>query len=510
MSGLQAPSVVLQAYPDHVMPPNSSAPALWGLRWLLQRLPEGAFDALHLLPPYLSDADFGFAVVDYGKVDPMFGSWEDVRALAQETRLVLDFVVNHVSARHPWFLGCLSGDRTYQNRFITVDPEWDLAGIARPRSGEPVSTYRDAAGHSVQYWTTYGRDQVDLNYKNPGTLRAVRRQLADLLATSGAAGIRLDSLAFAWKEPPGLSIHADDTYRVAADLVQAVHESRAFAIAEVDDDLPIGKDYRERSMADAVYRYALPPLIAQALVSGTSRHLVAWLHRLPASRMATGINITATHDGLYLRPHQPALPADALDELVRHAQDRGLPVRYDHGAPYEINGTFADLLASADRNDTEVARHVAAQAIALLLPGIAQLYLPSLVGCFYDPALTANHGDARAGNRRKRLPLAESFQKDDSWEARVFSSMSSLLRVRHEHRKAFAPSSPFELQPSSDQVLAFSRSVNPVITVLVNLTDRLQRDHRSKRRRDLLSNGPASERLGPYQVQLLVDQEAGS
>jgi glycosidase len=120
------PSVVLQAYPDHVRHPDGESSPLQGLAWFLELPPTGAIDALHPLPPYLSDADFGFSDVDYQAIDPAFGSWEDVHALKRHARIVLDFVVNHVSSQHPWFQSRLAGDPRYAEHFIGIDPTWTL------------------------------------------------------------------------------------------------------------------------------------------------------------------------------------------------------------------------------------------------------------------------------------------------------------------------------------------------------------------------------------------------
>jgi sucrose phosphorylase len=234
-----------------------------------------------------------------------------------------------------------------------------------------------------------------LNYRAPATLVDVDQQLQALLRTADPDGVRLDSVAFAWKGPPELSIHADGAYRVATELIRSVHRREKLirsvhrreklVVAEVDDDLPPDKDYRRRSGADAVYRYALPPLLLQAFIQGTCRHLATWLGKLPDERHATAVNISATHDGIYLHPHDPALPREAIDELGAYARSRGVEVQCRGSASYEINATFADLLASEERSDLDGRRHIAAQAVAATLPGVAQIYLPSLLGLFSAP-----------------------------------------------------------------------------------------------------------------------------
>ena len=495
------PSVILQAYPDHVRPPSADAATLTGLDWFLGLLPPGSVDLLHLLPPYESDADFGFAVVDYDTISPGYGDWDDVRALRRHMRLMLDFVVNHVSANHPWFRAWRSGDEAFAQRFIEIDPDWDLQRTARPRSGVPCTEVARDDGTTALLWTTYGAAQVDLNYADPGTLPDVCAALVSVLDRSAADAVRLDSLAFAWKEPPSPSVHHAGTYELASTLIDTLKSRHKLAVAEVDDDLPESRDYRRRCGADAVYRYALPPLVLHALITGQQQYLTAWLAQLPVDRHATGINIAATHDGIYLRPHDPPLPEDAMRVLAEHAERRGLNVQYRGLAPYEINATFADLLASPHHSAMDEARTVAAQTIALTLPGIAQLYLPSLLALSSDKTLADLHSDPRAVNRAKGHAVDSLLHNADSWESRVFERLRRLLVLRRETPQ-LRPESPFQLCDAPDGLLAFTRGTRNPITVVVNLTPEAMCRPRTMCGPDLVT-GSTSEILSGYQVHII-------
>jgi len=70
---------------------------------------KGAFSTVHLLPFYPWTSDDGFSVVDYRKVDPRYGTWEDVSKFAEEFDLMFDLVLNHCSSKSPWFKEWVSG-----------------------------------------------------------------------------------------------------------------------------------------------------------------------------------------------------------------------------------------------------------------------------------------------------------------------------------------------------------------------------------------------------------------
>ena len=64
---------------------------------------KGAVSAIHILPFYPWTSDDGFSVVDYREVSEDYGSWDDVSKLGEEFDLMFDLVLNHCSAKSPWF-----------------------------------------------------------------------------------------------------------------------------------------------------------------------------------------------------------------------------------------------------------------------------------------------------------------------------------------------------------------------------------------------------------------------
>ena len=197
------------AYGDHLQRPGETPLAT--LRDTLKRL-ELPVSGLHLLPFYPYSSDDGFSVIDYKQVDPALGGWDDVRALCRDFRVMFDGVFNHVSAESAWFQAFLRGETPYTDYFITVDPSADLSQVTRPRA-LPLLTPFERANGRAYVWTTFSDDQIDLNYANPDVLLAVIDVLL-FYVEQGAQLIRLDAIAFLWKQIGTSCIHLPQTHLI--------------------------------------------------------------------------------------------------------------------------------------------------------------------------------------------------------------------------------------------------------------------------------------------------------
>lgn len=77
--------------------------SLAALHQVLNHSLSGLFTGVHVLPPFLSSGDRGFAPIDYAVIEPSFGTWDDMAALARDYDVMLDIMVNHVSRLSPFF-----------------------------------------------------------------------------------------------------------------------------------------------------------------------------------------------------------------------------------------------------------------------------------------------------------------------------------------------------------------------------------------------------------------------
>lgn len=112
-----APRPQLLTYPDSL---GGTLPAL---AHLLDGPLAGLFRGVHVLPPFPSSADRGFAPVTYAEIAPRFGSWADLERLAERHDVMLDVMINHLSRQSPEFRDFQRRGRAspHADLFITLD-----------------------------------------------------------------------------------------------------------------------------------------------------------------------------------------------------------------------------------------------------------------------------------------------------------------------------------------------------------------------------------------------------
>ncbi|MFQ5968663.1 MAG: alpha-amylase family glycosyl hydrolase, partial [Acidimicrobiia bacterium] len=355
----------LITYADQFREPHT--PPLQTLRRFMTRHTPW-LTGVHVLPFYPWSSDDGFSVTDYASVDPRYGTWDDIEALAAERRLVVDAVINHMSAQGEWFRRFLDGGAEFAGFFRTADPSADLGGVVRPRT-TPLLTRFDGASGEHWVWTTFSADQVDLDYRNP---RVLLRMLDVLLgyANHGAACLRLDAVGFLWKEEGTTSTHLPQTHWVIQLLRSCFDDTYSNVLLLTEVHLPHAENMAyfgdgTRSEAQLVYQFALPPLVLHAVGMKDASPLVRWVASLePPPKGTTFVNFLASHDGVGVRAAEGLIAPEAIDALAERCRAargevgmRTLPNGLE--APYELNCTWFDLVGLGCDEDEAVARHLA-------------------------------------------------------------------------------------------------------------------------------------------------------
>ena len=421
---------------------------------VLTRTLEGTLSTVHILPFFPYSSDDGFSVIDYRTVDPALGDWGDIERLRGRFKLMFDAVVNHVSVQSRWFQGFLEGRAPYTGYFIIVPPGTDLSMVTRPRTHPLLTPFQTAEGEKW-VWTTFSADQVDLNYANPEVLLAIIDVLL-LYVARGASLIRLDAIAYLWKEIGTTCIHLPQTHTVVKlfrDILDAVAPWVALIaetnVPHAENINYFGNGYDE---AQLVYNFTLPPLTLHAIATGSACALTAWARTLctPSDRTMF-FNFTASHDGIGVRPAQGILSDAEIGALAARARAHGGFVSYKSNpdgsqSPYELNITYLDALsdpAVAEPLDLQTRRFLVSQAIALAMQGVPGIYFHSLFGSRNDNAGVEQTGRYRSINRQK-LPadaLLAELNKPGSLRAHVFYPYRALIRARCAE-PAFHPNSP--------------------------------------------------------------------
>ena len=228
---------------------------------------KGVVSGIHILPFYPYSSDDGFSVIDYRRVNPEFGSWDHVSQLSRKFCLMFDAVINHASVEHEWFQGILRDDPRFRHYFVVVDGKPDLSQVVRPRA-LPLLTTFDTPSGPKQVWTTFSADQVDLNFQNPDVLLEIIDTLLFYVA-QGAQLIRLDAIAYLWKEIGTSCIHLPQTHRVIRLFRGVLDVVAPHVLLITETNVPhqdnisyFGDGIDEAQM---VYNFALPPLVLHAL-----------------------------------------------------------------------------------------------------------------------------------------------------------------------------------------------------------------------------------------------------
>ncbi len=429
------------AYGDHLH--RAGEAPLATLRQTLKQLALPV-SGLHLLPFFPYSSDDGFSVIDYRQVDPALGGWDDVRALCADFRVMFDAVFNHISAQSGWFQAFLRGDAPYTGYFITVDPSADLSQVTRPRALPLLTPFETATGRA-SVWTTFSADQIDLNYANPDVLIAMLDVLL-FYVEQGANLIRLDAIAFLWKEIGTTCIHLPQTHLIIQLLRDLLDRVAPGVILITETNVPQRENLsyfgNGANEAQLVYQFPLPPLILHTLRTGDARRLSGWAKTVErVSARTTFLNFTASHDGIGLRPAVGILGDAEIAALVEMTQAHGGSVSQKNNpdgtqSPYELNITYFDAITdpalTARDPRTAVDRFIVSQAIMLAFVGVPGIYLSSLFGGRNDRAGVAATGRYRSINREKlgADQLLTTLNDPASLSARVFSRYRHLLDVR--------------------------------------------------------------------------------
>ena len=432
---------MLITYGDQVQ--QAGTPPLGTLADFAAQHLAGLVTCLHLLPFYPYTSDDGFSVTDYRQVNPGLGTWDDIARLGAHFRLMFDAVVNHVSVQSEWFQAYLRRDEAYRNYFIAVEGQPDLSQVVRPRA-LPLLTRFGPPENSRAVWTTFSADQVDLNYHEPQVLL----DIIDLLlfyVSRGADFLRLDAIAYLWKEIGTACIHLPQTHHVVRlfravldDLAPHVKLITETNVPHADNVAYFGDGTDE---AHLVYNFALPPLVLHTLRAGDARVLTRWAGSL--GRPAEGVtffNFLASHDGIGLNPARGLLRRADIDALVQQAQRHGGLVAYKDNldgtqSPYELNINYFDALsdpAGDEPLDVQIDRFMAAQALMLSVAGLPGIYFHSLFGSRGWPEGVKLTGRNRSINRQKfeRAGLEQALADPTSRQRRVFSRYRQLLGAR--------------------------------------------------------------------------------
>ena len=401
----------MRSAPQLMTYPDSLGGDLAALDALLRGPLDGLFGGVHILPPFPSSGDRGFAPLTYREIDPRFGSWADVEHIAQHHDVVLDLMVNHISRRSVEFEDFLRlGRRSrFADLFITVDKVWpngdppddEVARIFLRKPDSPFSTVTiEGSLETERVWTSFGTrewsEQIDLDV----TSQATRALLTDWLRSFAAHGVRivrLDAVGYVIKKAGTSCFMVEPEIYSFLDWIVGVADSLGLVVLpEVHDRYSTHRKLAAHGYW--TYDFVLPGLLLDALETGSAGHLAGHLARSP-ERQFTMLDC---HDGIpvrpdldeILRPRELLRLADLVERQGGNVNRILSDAHADGGVDvHQLNCTYYSAL---DRDDD---RYVAARAIQLFARGVPQVYYVGLLAGENDHQAVTETGDGRSINR---------------------------------------------------------------------------------------------------------------
>jgi glycosidase len=332
-----------------------------------------------------------------------------------------------------------------------VEGDPDLSQVVRPRALPLLTEFQTPSGKQ-RVWTTFSTDQADLDYHNPEVLLEILDILL-MYVERGAQLIRLDAIAYLWKEPGTTCIHLPQTHAIVQLLRAILDEIAPHVYLITETNVPhaenisyFGDGYNE---AQLVYNFALPPLVMHTILTGDASILSQWAAELkPPSERASFFNFLASHDGIGLNPVRGILSPIEIEALVDQTRAHDGLISYKANpdgtqSPYELNINYFDALSGTHSDEplaVQLDRFLAAHAIMLSLRGVPGIYFHSLFGSRSWRAGVESTRQNRTINRQKLelSNLERQLADPTSLRSQVFARLSDLLR-RRASSPAFHP-----------------------------------------------------------------------
>ncbi|MDR8390308.1 sugar phosphorylase [Aliifodinibius sp. S!AR15-10] len=439
------------------------------LEEFLEHYVKESVSAIHILPFFPSSSDAGFSVIDYKKVREDLGSWDNIKALSQDYRIMADMVINHTSRYSNWFQNFKEKKEPGKNYFIDVDPNLDISQVTRPRNSPLLTPVQTDNGNRC-VWTTFSADQVDVDFSNPDVLFEYLDIFLFYLS-QGIQIVRLDAIAYLWKKIGTNCIHLPETHEVVKLFRTLVDEVAPHVTLVTETNVPHEENISYFGDGDdeahMVYQFSLPPLLLHAILTENTQYLTDWASRLEGvPKGCYFMNFTASHDGIGVRPLEGLVPEEEFEHMIDAVYEREGFVSYKKNkdgseSPYELNITYFDAFSDPGSGDDrmQIKRYLCSQAIMLSLKGVPGIY-------FHNLTATKNNTDEAIATDQKRTinrmqwefeELVEKLEDETTTTHYVMNKFEQMLDIRGEH-PAFHPDAPQEIFNCGNDLFVIKRT----------------------------------------------------
>lgn len=459
-----------------------------------QKKLEKYFNTIHFLPFYPSSSDSGFSVKDHYKIDNKLGNWSDIKKISKSNDIMADMVINHSSARGLWFRNFLKSKKPGKDYFLTVDSKFDTSKVIRPRDHKLLKGI-NIFNKKEYLWRTFSEDQIDLDFKNPSVLLRFIKIMIYLIQ-NGVTILRLDAIAYLWKENSTKCINLKQTHEIIKLFRIIINLLNVQTIIITETNLPEKENlsyFGKNNEANWIYNFSLPPLLIHAFLFENSSYLNKWSENLPNTKYGNSyLNFIGSHDGIGIRPTEGIFNKKTLKNFIKRLKKNGSKfsfrkVQNKSKKVYEANITVFDALKKSDydlKGKFFLERYISAHSIIISFEGIPALYLNSLFGKSNDEAKYIITGNNRDINRYKwnYKNISKKLDNKNSKQSIVYKKISNLLRVRRK-QKAFHPNASRHNINLGSNFFSFKRvsiDKNQTIICITNLSSKIQKTHLNK------------------------------
>ncbi|NLJ18913.1 sucrose phosphorylase [Globicatella sulfidifaciens] len=396
---------------------------------------------VHILPPFPSSGDRGFAPLTYLEIDEKFGTWEDVRNIGEDFDVLVDLMVNHISKESNYFQDFIKKgrDSEYADLFITLDKMWsdgkpnqDDIDKMFLRRETPYSTFTiEQTGEEETVWTTFGKstpsEQIDLDVNSEKT-RELFKQFFKNFSENNVKIVRLDAVGYIIKKLGTSCFFVEPEIYEFLDWIKELADSYNIELLpEVHSHYEI--QYKLAEHGFWIYDFILPYTVLETLINSNSTRLYDYLKDRPEKQFT----MLDCHDGVPVKPDMDGLvDTKSARKIVDVSLERGanlsLVLSDEHKSEdgfdvHQIRASYYSLLDSDDD------AYMAARAIQFFVPGIPQVYYVTLLAGENDYEAVERTGEGREINRQN-FTMSEI---DQSLEKEVVQRLMKLIRFRNDY-----------------------------------------------------------------------------
>jgi len=472
---------VLITYADSVY--KNGEATLITLRDLLSNYFGSLSKVVHILPFLKSTSDGGFAVSSYETLEEKFGSWDDLKSISKNHYLMADLVLNHVSSSHPWVQQFIKSQEPGISNVFSPDQNLDWSNVVRPRSSSLFSQINTEDGPK-QVWTTFGPDQIDLNWHNPKMTLEFLNLIITYLS-NGIKWLRLDAVGFIWKESGTTCLHLPKAHSIVKLLRFLLNNLLEDGVLITETNVPQKENLSyliPDDEAHMAYNFPLPPLLLEAIITSRADILNSWIFDWPILPEDTTLfNFTASHDGVGLRALEGLMNEQRIKDLLINCEKRGGLVshrRLSNGddKPYELNISWWSAMEDSSRDGKRFQheRFILSQLLVMALKGVPAFYLPALLASENDIKSFSMTGQRRDLNREKFKSdnLLSVLNNPESNANKNLKYLRNAMDVRSE-LKQFHPCSEMKcLSKGRSDIVVIKRSKGPEsVFAIHNMTE---------------------------------------